>query len=87
MRPQDIEKIANSVVGAFSRPSRASAGCGDFSSTQEYDCSTGYYCQSEGGYECGGQALFDCVQEVFSCVSAFNCPSSFNCSASYTTPG
>ena len=84
MRPQDIEKIANSVVGAFSQPSRASAGCGAISSTQEYDCSTGYYCQSEAGYECGGQASFDCTMESFSCVDGFNCPSSFDCTSAYS---
>ncbi len=84
MRPQDIERIANSVMGAFTGPSQASAGCGSFSSTQEFTCSTGYFCQLAQGYNCGGQALFECLTEGFGCIENFECPTSFSCPSNYT---
>jgi hypothetical protein len=84
MRPQDIEKIANSVVGAFTGPTQASAGCGAISSAESYECATGFTCGLVG-YECGGQATFSCAPTAtFTCLS-FNCPSSFDCTSAYGT--
>ena len=77
MRPQDIEKIANSVMGAFSRPTRASAGCTGVSDPQEFECIEYYNCQSD--YECGGVATFRCAVEGFACQEFFCQTGPFDC--------
>jgi len=89
MRPQDIEKIANSVVGSFSGTASVSAGCGSASSTVEYmcdgfdfACQSTYECGGAGNFTCGTTFPFDCV-EIFGCASAFDCPVIFNCHYAY----
>jgi hypothetical protein len=81
MRPQDIEKIANSVVGAFGRPVRASAGCAGVSDPQTFSCSQTYDCS--GGYACGGQGVFTCVAVGFQCDGNFVCESNWDCMGTY----
>ena len=81
MRPQDIEKIANSVVGVFGRPIRASAGCAGVSDPQAFDCSE-YDCSVT--YICGGQGTFSCGTN-FGCVGDFTCDSNFDCTGGYVT--
>ncbi len=71
MRPQEIEKIAASVAGAFTAAGGLRAGCGAFSSQTRFDCSgTGYECS--GNYECGGLAEFQC-SDRFTCSTGFFC--------------
>ena len=81
MRPQDIEKIANSVVSAFSKPSAASAGCGSMSNEDAFSCSPSFNCQPSGAYECGGAAAFVC-SNIFAgdpeCDTAFSCTCEFS---------
>jgi hypothetical protein len=78
MRPQDVEKIAESVVASFSQePGRESgAGCGNFS-VPAYTCPDSFACDKD--YYCGGQAEFGCSQ-------LFTCPQGFFCSCIYTAP-
>ena len=82
MRPQDIEKIANSVVGVFGRPIRASAGCAGVSDPQTFDCSETYDCSVT--YICGGQGTFSCGTN-FGCGGDFTCDSNFDCTEGYVT--
>jgi hypothetical protein len=84
MRPQDIEKLANSVMGAVAQPTRASAGCGSVSSTQEFSCTqTDYTCGPTASYACGGPAAFTCPG-TYDCVLDFTCPDLFSCSGFYS---
>ena len=87
MRPQDIERVANSVMGSLGRPTRASAGCGGVSSPDTYGCDTSYSCQVTT-YECGGAGVFACTMEGFDCPSMFDCPGPdmFSCDCGYTMP-
>ena len=82
MRPQDIEKIANSVVGAFGRPVRASAGCSGVSDPQAYSCSGDPY-DCSPNYVCGGQGSFSCDAEGFDCANNFTCSSNWDCMGEY----
>lgn len=83
MRPQDIERIADSVMGAFIRPTRASAGCGDVSSTQSFSCPDFGCGFGEPSYECGGAADFKCTGFGCSPTALFGCDDLFSCSAGY----
>lgn len=83
MRPQDIEKIANSVVGAFGRPVRASAGCAGASDPQSFQCTGDAYDCSQG-YVCGGEGSFTCDQG-FVCSGDFSCEGSWDCMGIYQT--
>lgn len=75
MRPQDIERIAGNVAGAFTGASgQVGAGCGAFSNPQAFSCED-YGCES--GYECGDQGNFSCSQDAFSCVSGFFCATDY----------
>ncbi len=76
MRPQDIEKIAQGVAGAFSSAGAAPrAGCGAFSNPVEYDCQQSFGCSSN--YECGDMGNFSCLTE-------FTCPEAFFCATYYS---
>lgn len=71
MRPQDIERIAAAVAGSFTGAggSTLRAGCGALSSPVAYDCDL-FSCADD--YECGEQAVFNCLED-FSCVLSFFC--------------
>ena len=77
MKPQDIDKIANLVVGSLSgAPGAGLLGCGSVTSAVDYDAAQ---CVGEqlfactDGYECGGMADFTCCQG-FECLAEFDCP-------------
>jgi hypothetical protein len=76
MRPHEIERIAQAVCAGLAQASApvAPAGCGSFSNTQAYSCSS-YDCSAN--YECGGVAEFACGQ-------GFSCPEGFFCSCVYS---
>ena len=77
MRPQDIEKLANSVVAALSAPVRATAACGCLSDSQGFTCPSGiaaFSCTSS--YACGGASPFECY-------CSFSCDARFSCSGTY----
>ncbi len=76
MRPQDIEKIAQGVVGAFSRAGEGSikGGCGAFSNPEAYTC-IDFGCSAN--YECGEAGNFTCVAANFSCTEGFFCASDY----------
>lgn len=75
MRPQDIEKIAGNVAGAFTGSSgQVGAGCTGFSDQTAFSCDD-YEC--EVSYECGGLGNFDCSPDEFSCVSGFFCATDY----------
>jgi len=78
MRPQDIEKIARSVVGGFTQAGEETikAGCGAFSNPEAFSCAD-YWC-STGNYECGEMGNFTCT------TANFSCPDGFFCAADYT---
>lgn len=80
MRPKDIERIADSVVGAFGKPTRASAGCGDVSSTDLFEC-VDFGCGFAGAYECGGAGDFICFAFTCELVGGFECATAFTCEA------
>ena len=70
MKPQDIDKIANLVVGSLAAaPGVGILGCGSVSSSQDYDpaCTPNapFQCGA-GGFECGHMGLF-------TCGAAFDC--------------
>ncbi len=76
MRPQDIERIAGNVAGAFTGSAgQAGAGCGSFSNPQAFTCSDGYSCAAS--YECGDQGNFNCPPNEFSCGSGFFCATDY----------
>jgi hypothetical protein len=76
MRPQDIEKIEQGVVGAFSQAGEGSikAGCGAFSNPQAYECAD-FSCIAN--YECGEMGNFSCAAAEFSCTEGFFCASNY----------
>ena len=78
MRPQEIEKIAESVVMSFSQDpeSQSVTGCGSFS-TPAYNCPDVFSCESD--YQCGGLCEFACSQ-------TFTCTEGFFCACVYTEP-
>ena len=71
MHPQEIEKIAQGVVGAFSPgcDPTVKAGCGAFSNPNAYDCAL-FSCGDD--YECGQAAVFTCSED-FTCAQSFFC--------------
>ena len=78
MRPQDIDKIANLVVGSLSgAPGAGLLGCGAVSSGQAYDplCNDPsiFVCTPVESFECGGEARFSCCAG-FECTTDFYCP-------------
>ena len=91
MRPQDIDKIANLVVGSLSGvPGAGLLGCGSVTSGQDFDiviCTDPtapfFFCDDGGSYECGGEARFLCCAG-FVCETDFVCPgpSRFGCASS-----
>ena len=79
MNLQDIDKIANLVVGSLSgSPGAGLLGCGAVSSTQSYDplCERPDIFNCAEGYECGGLADFTCC-DAFECLD-FYCPGTAN---------
>ncbi|MBN1672737.1 MAG: hypothetical protein JXR37_16965 [Kiritimatiellae bacterium] len=82
MRPQDIEKIANSVMRALGRPTQASAGCQGISDPQAFDCPAQqemYECGPTAAYECGGAGQFVCMAgQLFTCAAQFSCESMYS---------
>ena len=74
MRPQDIEKIAQNVVGSFSQADSVRAGCGAFSNPEAYTCPD-FGCQSN--YECGEAGNFTCSGSNFTCLEGFFCASNY----------
>ncbi|MEA1926590.1 MAG: hypothetical protein U9N73_00160 [Candidatus Auribacterota bacterium] len=76
MRPQDIEKIARGVVGAFNQAGEGSikAGCGAFSNPEAYNCDA-FGCTAN--YECGEAGNFTCSSNEFSCPEGFFCASDY----------
>ena len=78
MKAQDIDKIANLVVGSLSgAPGAGLLGCGAVSSGQTYDplCNDPaiFVCTPQEAYACGGQARFSCCAG-FECPTVFDCP-------------
>lgn len=81
MRPQDVDKIANLVVGSLTgTPGFGLLGCGAISSGQNYElneCTDPnapfLVCDDGGTYECGGQGNFLCCAG-FTCTTTFTCP-------------
>jgi hypothetical protein len=77
MRPQDIEKIAQNVAGAFTGSgSTPRAGCGAFSNPEGYSCYEEYNCSA--GYECGDLGNFSCAAGDFGCLSGFFCATDYS---------
>jgi len=76
MRPQDIEKIAQGVVGVFSRAGEGSikAGCGAFSNPQAYECND-FGCGAN--YDCGEMGNFTCAANEFICAEGFFCAANY----------
>lgn len=93
MRPQDVDKIANLVVGSLAgAPGSGLLGCGSVTSAEDYDlteCTDPnepfFVCDSGGDYACGGLARFLCCAG-FVCDTSFTCPgpSRFGCANSET---
>ncbi len=80
MKPQDIEKIADSVIGAFARPTQASAGCAGISDPTAFNCPVeqgDFSCLDN--YDCGGAGAFKCGMTLFTCEGG-----DFSCSALYS---
>jgi len=83
MKPQDIEKIANVVVGAMAGARDAGLlGCGSLSSTQSYSAAPDEICTPL--YYCGGRGAFSC-SSGFTC-EGFSCPppEPFTCGGTFT---
>lgn len=70
MKPADIDRIANAVVGGLAGREAGLLGCGAISSTEAYGCPAEYACDP---YECGGQGEFSCSND-FVCHTLFDCP-------------
>ncbi len=94
MKPQDIARIANSVVGSVGIARDAGLlGCGAISSPVQFD--TGIL-SCLPNYQCGGAGLFTCCED-FACASAFACPGpdgfrcdierTFSCGSLFDAPG
>ena len=90
MRPTDVDKIAEAIVGSLAGSDPGLLGCGAISSPIGFEVDT-LLC---GTFECGGIAPFDCNLR-FSCgisngapngPSAFYCPENFGCDAGYLVP-
>jgi len=77
MKPQEIEKIAQSVTGAFTQAgdTTVKAGCGGLSDPQMYEC-VDFGCSAN--YECGDAGPFNCFGNDFFCTATFDCPSSYS---------
>jgi hypothetical protein len=81
MRPQDIDKVANLVVGSLANAGGIGIlGCGSvteqqaFNPAQECDVEPFYFVCDEGSdYDCGGLGDFHCC-DGFTCTTDFNCP-------------
>ena len=90
MTDEQIEKIAQAIAAKMAKPGGpVILGCGDSSSSQNYDCGQGGY-DCWGIYECGGAGSFNCLRyndchQGFQCYSAFTCPSYHSCSGPYNT--
>ena len=92
MNPQDIDKIANAVVGSLVGTGPGLLGCGDWSGMSLYDVQV-FACT--GQFDCRG---FSCLQ-VFDCVNVYvvrdgfwpdaceesdgRCPADFTCTGAY----
>jgi len=90
MDDKEIEKIAQAIAAKIAEPgANKLLGCGDASSSQNYNCSSANYnCSS---YECGGAGNFTCgtagsfqhrCSLTFDCRSNFTC-NNFSCGAGY----
>jgi len=79
MRPQDIEKIAQGVVGVFRRTGEGSikAGCGAFSNPQAYKCNDFDDFDCSANYECGEMGNFTCAANEFICAEGFFCAANY----------
>ncbi len=71
MKPQDIDKIANVVVGSLAAAQGVGIlGCGSISSTQDYDPIDD--CTANNPFEC--VVAYDCGHAgMFSCANGFTC--------------
>ena len=88
MRPTDVDKIAEAIVGSLAGSEPGLLGCGAISSPTGFEVDL-LQC---GVFECGGLAPFDCNLR-FGCgtvnpsgaVMAFFCPENFGCDQGYQT--
>jgi len=87
MKDKEIDKIAQAIAAKLGEPGGPGVlGCGDASSTQNYDCSN-YYCDGDT-YECGGAGYFHCAEYYyFRCSYTFSCDSTFRCGWYFTCRG
>jgi hypothetical protein len=93
MKPQDIDKIANIVVGSLSGSAAGAGllGCGAISSAQDYelnectDPSDPFFECGVPSFECGGNGIFTCCVG-FDCTIGFTCPGPaiFGCGLRYS---
>ena len=76
MRPQEIEKIAQGVAGAFAQAGQSSvkAGCGAFGNPEACEC-VNFGCSAN--YECGEMGNFTCMEGSFFCQEGFFCASNY----------
>jgi len=87
MKDRDIDKIAEAIAAKLGEAGGPVVlGCGDASSSQNYNCDTGSY--SCTYYECGGAGEFRCVSsfrcgDTFDCRTDFSCDSDFDCLYDY----
>ena len=87
MRPTDVDKIAEAIVGSLAGSDPGLLGCGAISSPIGFEVDY-LVC---GTFECGGLAPFDCNMR-FGCgtngavtaVMTFFCPENFGCDPGYT---
>ena len=86
MRPTDVDKIAEAIVGSLAGSDPGLLGCGAISSPIRFEVDL-LQC---GTFECGGVAAFDCNLR-FGCgtnneagaVMSFFCPENFGCDTGY----
>ena len=90
MRPTDVDKIAEAIVGSLAGSDPGLLGCGAISSPIAFEVDY----LACGTFECGGVAPFDC-NVVFGCgatngaanaVMPFFCPENFGCETGYGPP-
>jgi len=88
MNDEEINKIAQAIAAKIAEPGgNKLLGCGDASSSQNYQCSSSYQCNND--YECGGAGRFWCSNGhrcgwMFDCYTSFQCDSTgpgFSCAA------